>query len=60
MSCAIYELSWDTPSVRRNQFNLDEFLALRTESHGVFTDVAASTRFLIAQDGETTYGSRPS
>jgi putative ABC transport system permease protein len=53
---AIYELSWDTPSVRRNQFNLDEFLALRTESHGVFTDVAASTRFLIAQDGETTYG----
>src|SRR6185503_7144534 len=51
----LYELSWDTTTVRRHRFTLDDFNALR-ESSPHFSPLAAATETAVMQDGATLVG----
>jgi hypothetical protein len=52
---SVYELSWDSNSVRRQGFRLADVAAMRTDAR-LFSGIAASTNALVMQDGQPTAG----
>jgi predicted permease len=52
---SLYELSWDSNSVRRQGFRLADVAAMRTDAR-LFSGIAASTNALVMQDGQPTAG----
>jgi putative ABC transport system permease protein len=51
----LYELSWDSATVRRHRFTLDDFDALR-ESSPHFSPLAAASETTVMQEGATLVG----